>query len=307
MSNIRFTRRGLLKTSAIAGAGLAAPTIFTSRANAFTNEPKAGSVTLGFNVPQSGPYADEGADELRAFQLAVEHLNGGGDGGMLQTFSSKTLDGTGIMGKKVEFVTGDTQTKSDAARASAQSMIQKDGGHHDLGRVVVRRRDRRAGAVPGGGHHLHGRSLAFQRYHRQGQEGQRLQALLQRLHVGGGARPGADQGIRQGPQVLHADGRLYLGLDAGGIHEGLHGKGRLDHGAGRAHAAGPRGLFVLHRAGSGLGCRRPDPQPLRRRHGEFAHQRGAVRAEGQAGQRQGFRDRRAALFGADGTRGGGRR
>ena len=127
MSNSRFTRRGLLKTSAIAGAGLALPTIFTSRASAFTNEPTGGTVTLGFNVPQSGPYADEGADELRAFELAVEHLNGGGDGGMLQTFSSKVLDGTGILGKKVEFVTGDTQTKSDAARASAKSMIEKDG------------------------------------------------------------------------------------------------------------------------------------------------------------------------------------
>ncbi|MEC7257770.1 MAG: substrate-binding protein, partial [Pseudomonadota bacterium] len=35
--------------------------------------------------------------------------------------------GSGILGKKVEFVTGDTQTKSDAARASAKSMIEKDG------------------------------------------------------------------------------------------------------------------------------------------------------------------------------------
>ena len=33
----------------------------------------------------------------------------------------------GILGDKVEFVTGDTQTKSDAARASAKSMIEKDG------------------------------------------------------------------------------------------------------------------------------------------------------------------------------------
>jgi branched-chain amino acid transport system substrate-binding protein len=127
MSNSRFTRRGLLKTSAVGTAGLAMPMFFTSQANAFTNEPTGSTVTLGFNVPQSGPYADEGADELRAFQLAVEHLNGEGDGGMLSTFSSKTLDGTGILGKKVQFVTGDTQTKSDAARASAQSMIQKDG------------------------------------------------------------------------------------------------------------------------------------------------------------------------------------
>jgi ABC-type branched-subunit amino acid transport system substrate-binding protein len=132
MSKSNLTRRGLLKTSAVAGAGLAVPTIFSGASWAgshtgFTNAPEGGSVTLGFNVPQSGPYADEGADELRAYELAVEHLNGGGDGGMLNTFSSKTLDGTGILGKKVEYVTGDTQTKSDAARASARSMIEKDG------------------------------------------------------------------------------------------------------------------------------------------------------------------------------------
>ncbi|HAR50937.1 MULTISPECIES: substrate-binding protein [Roseovarius] len=128
MSKSNFTRRGLLKTSGIAGAGLALPTIFTaSSAAAFTNEPTGSTVTLGFNVPQSGPYADEGADELRAYKLAVEHLNGGGDGGMMNTFSSKVLQGNGVLGKKVEFVTGDTQTKSDAARASAKSMIEKDG------------------------------------------------------------------------------------------------------------------------------------------------------------------------------------
>jgi ABC-type branched-subunit amino acid transport system substrate-binding protein len=121
-----LTRRGLLRTGAVAGAGLALPTIFTSRASAYVNEPK-GTVTLGFNVPQTGPYADEGMDELRAFQLAVEHLNGEGDGGMIPTFSSQTLKGNGILGNKVAYVTGDTQTKTDAARASAQSMIQKDG------------------------------------------------------------------------------------------------------------------------------------------------------------------------------------
>ncbi len=128
MSKTTLTRRGVLRTGAVAGAGVALPTIFTaSSARAFTNEPTGGSVTLGFNVPQTGPYADEGADELRAYELAVEHLNGGGDGGMMQTFSSKALEGSGILGKKVEYVTGDTQTKSDAARASAKSMIEKDG------------------------------------------------------------------------------------------------------------------------------------------------------------------------------------
>jgi ABC-type branched-subunit amino acid transport system substrate-binding protein len=127
MSKTNFTRRGLMKTGAATGAGLALPTIFTSSAYGFTNAPTGSTVKLGFNVPQTGPYAEEGLDELRAQELAVEHINGIGDGGMLNTFSSKVLDGTGILGKKVEFVTGDTQTKSDAARAAAKSMIEKDG------------------------------------------------------------------------------------------------------------------------------------------------------------------------------------
>ncbi|KEJ90174.1 substrate-binding protein [Sulfitobacter donghicola] len=128
MSIFNPTRRGLIQAGAAAGAGLALPTYLRADGHSgFTNAPTGDTVTLGFNVPQSGPYADEGADELRAFELAVEHLNGEGDGGMLQTFSSKALDGTGILGKKVNFVTGDTQTKSDAARASAKSMIEKDG------------------------------------------------------------------------------------------------------------------------------------------------------------------------------------
>ncbi|MGS4943972.1 substrate-binding protein [Meridianimarinicoccus sp. RP-17] len=131
MSN--FTRRRLLKTSAVAGGALALPTIFTSRAHAFTNEPTGDTVMLGFNVPQSGAYADEGADQLRAYELAVEHLNGtGADNGMLETFryadgSRTVLTGNGILGKRVEYVTGDTQTNTDASRASARSMIEKDG------------------------------------------------------------------------------------------------------------------------------------------------------------------------------------
>ncbi|MFW2542370.1 substrate-binding protein [Primorskyibacter sp. 2E107] len=128
MSKLNLTRRGVIKTGAVAGAGLALPTYLSAASHTgFTNAPGDSTVTLGFNVPQTGPYADEGADELRAYELAVEHLNGGGDGGMMNTFSSKVLEGNGILGRKVEYVTGDTQTKSDAARASAKSMIEKDG------------------------------------------------------------------------------------------------------------------------------------------------------------------------------------
>ncbi|MBC6441682.1 MAG: substrate-binding protein [Rhodobacteraceae bacterium] len=129
MAHLKSTRRGVLAGGAAVGAGLALPTIV--QAQSYLNEPTGPSVILGFNVPQTGPYADEGADELRAYELAVSHLNGDGDGGMTGTFtvggSKNALTGSGILGKKVEYVTGDTQTKPDAARASARSMIEKDG------------------------------------------------------------------------------------------------------------------------------------------------------------------------------------
>ncbi|MEX1034753.1 MAG: ABC transporter substrate-binding protein [Sneathiella sp.] len=133
MSDIKksgLSRRGLLKAGAVGGLVAATPSFFVKNAWAeeFRNNPEnSGELKLGFNVPQSGPYADEGADELRAYLLAVKHLNGEGDGGMLNTFKPSMLTGKGVLGKKVTYSTGDTQTKSDAARASAKRMIEKDG------------------------------------------------------------------------------------------------------------------------------------------------------------------------------------
>lgn len=126
-----LSRRGFMKVGAAALTAASMPMFFTKDAWAakeFRNNPgSAGTVKFGFNVPQSGAYADEGADELRAYKLAVKHINGEGDGGMLNTMKPLSLKGNGILGKKLEYVTGDTQTKSDAARASAKRMIEKDG------------------------------------------------------------------------------------------------------------------------------------------------------------------------------------
>ncbi len=125
-----WSRREILKASAATSAVAGAPMFFHRNAFGadFRNNPgNKATVTLGFNVPQSGAYLEEGADELRAFKLAVKHLNGEGDGGMMNTFTPSALTGNGILGKKVEYVTGDTQTQGDAARASAQRMIEQDG------------------------------------------------------------------------------------------------------------------------------------------------------------------------------------
>lgn len=124
-------RRNFIKGVAAAAGAVSMPSFFTKNAwadNHFRNNPqKQGKLVFGFNVPQTGPYADEGADELRAYKLAVKHINGEGDGGMLNTMKPSALKGDGVNGMKVEYVTGDTQTKSDAARASAKRMIEKDG------------------------------------------------------------------------------------------------------------------------------------------------------------------------------------
>jgi branched-chain amino acid transport system substrate-binding protein len=124
------SRRSVLRTglAGIIATGVA-PLVFTRGAYAqeFCNAPTGDTVTIGCNVPQTGAYADEGADELRAYELALEHLNGEGDGGMMNTLQPSALKGNGILGKKVVSVTGDTQTKADAARDSARRMIERDG------------------------------------------------------------------------------------------------------------------------------------------------------------------------------------
>lgn len=68
-------------------------------------------ITIGLNVPQSGPYAEQGADQLRAYHLAIDEINAKG----------------GIMGMKIKATEGDDQTKAGVATENAQRMIERDG------------------------------------------------------------------------------------------------------------------------------------------------------------------------------------
>ena len=127
----RISRRGILRAGAASTLALAAPMHFVRGAWAeqaignFPARTNGKEVSYGFIVPQTGAYADEGADELRAYQLAVKHINEGG--GMLQTMKPLSLKGNGVLGKKLTYVTGDTQTNPDAARQAAQRAIERDG------------------------------------------------------------------------------------------------------------------------------------------------------------------------------------
>ena len=67
MSKFTLTRRNLLKAGAATGVALAAPMHFVRGAYAaeFCNMPAGDTVTLGFNVPQSGPYPGCGQERLQ--------------------------------------------------------------------------------------------------------------------------------------------------------------------------------------------------------------------------------------------------
>ena len=133
-----MNRRGLLRTmGAGAAATMASPMFFTRGAwgSEFCNSPeKTGKIIFGFNVPQTGSYAEEGLEQLKAYELAVKHINEGG--GMLETLKPLSLKGNGVLGKKVEFVSGDTQTNTDAARDGARRMIERDGAVMVTGSVT---------------------------------------------------------------------------------------------------------------------------------------------------------------------------
>ena len=67
-------------------------------------------VRLGLNYPKTGPYAWQGADQLRAAQLAVEEVNAAG----------------GILGRRVELVTRDSQSSVPVTRVNVLEMIVND-------------------------------------------------------------------------------------------------------------------------------------------------------------------------------------
>lgn len=125
-----ISRRRVLQTgmAGILATGVA-PLIFSRGAWAqeFCNNPTGDTVTFGLNLPLTGAYAEEGADEQKAYQLAIQHLNGEGDGGLITVLTPTALKGNGVLGKKVAFVTSDSQTKADVARAGATRMIERDG------------------------------------------------------------------------------------------------------------------------------------------------------------------------------------
>ncbi|HEY5998447.1 MAG TPA: substrate-binding protein [bacterium] len=68
------------------------------------------TVKLGLNYPRTGPYFTQGLDQFRAAQMAVEEVNAAG----------------GILGRRVELVWRDSQSKVDVTRRNVLELIEQE-------------------------------------------------------------------------------------------------------------------------------------------------------------------------------------
>lgn len=124
----RTSRRAFLHQAVATGAGLGALSsgLASGIAPAWAkDEPPIGtwpagssgnSVFIGITVPRTGTYAVQGEDELKGYQLAVEHINAGHP--LIKAISPKTTKG--VLGKEVKVGVADSEAKPNTA-VQAQS------------------------------------------------------------------------------------------------------------------------------------------------------------------------------------------
>jgi branched-chain amino acid transport system substrate-binding protein len=126
-----FSRRALLRTGVgIAGGALLPSTLslpaFAVGENAPIGTWPAGSqgdtVFIGASVPRTGTYAVQGEDELKGYQLAVEHINEGHE--LVKKVSPKSKKG--VLGKKLTLGVADSAAKPNEAVQAQQRFISEN-------------------------------------------------------------------------------------------------------------------------------------------------------------------------------------
>jgi branched-chain amino acid transport system substrate-binding protein len=124
------SRRDFIRTSLGVAGGLALPGLFTGEALA-ADQPAIGtfpagvqgnSVFIGIAVPRTGTYAVQGEDELKGWQLAIEHLNEGH--ALMKQISPKTKKG--VLGKEVKYGAADSAAKPNNAVQAIQRFITEN-------------------------------------------------------------------------------------------------------------------------------------------------------------------------------------
>src|ERR1043166_7655802 len=125
------SRRALLQAGAGLAGGAILPTAFTVPARAVGDYPPIGtypagsqgnSVFIGISVPRTGTYAVQGEDELKGYQLAIEHINSGNE--LIKKISPQTTKG--VLGKELKFGVADSAAKPNDAVQAQQRFITEN-------------------------------------------------------------------------------------------------------------------------------------------------------------------------------------
>jgi branched-chain amino acid transport system substrate-binding protein len=127
--NAGVSRRALLQAGAglLGGAllpGSMGPALAEDRPaiGTFPDGSSGSSVFIGISVPRTGTYALQGEDELKGYQLAVEHINSGDE--LIRKISPKTTKG--VLGKDVKFGVADSGAKPNEAVQAEQRFITEN-------------------------------------------------------------------------------------------------------------------------------------------------------------------------------------
>ena len=80
------------------------------------------SVFIGISVPRTGTYAVQGEDELKGYQLAIEHINAGHP--LIKQISPKTTKG--VLGKELKYGVADSAAKPNDAVQAQQRFITEN-------------------------------------------------------------------------------------------------------------------------------------------------------------------------------------
>ncbi|HEY2528332.1 MAG TPA: substrate-binding protein [Xanthobacteraceae bacterium] len=127
------SRRTLLRASAGIAGGAVLPSALTLPAFAAGESDKpplgtwpAGSegdtISIGAAVPRTGTYAVQGEDELKGWQLAVEHINNGDP--LLKKIAPKVSKG--LLGKALNLLAADSAAKPNQAVQDIQTFINQN-------------------------------------------------------------------------------------------------------------------------------------------------------------------------------------
>src|SRR5579863_2451351 len=130
-----LSRRGVLRQAVATGAGIG---VFSFGGQQFglipafaDDKPPIGTwpagsqgdtVSIGAAVPRTGAYAVQGEDELKGWQLAVEHINNGDP--LLKKIAPKVTKG--LLGKKVNLLVADSGAKPNDAVQEEQTFINQN-------------------------------------------------------------------------------------------------------------------------------------------------------------------------------------